>query len=102
MRTPRPPLHRGARGIWRATIERVDAAGKAFVKVPRLNPTHIYGPCDVLQGPGAALVLAATAVGDHGAHTHAKTSPAPIAKGDRVVVAFLEGNPDDLIVLGRI
>lgn len=79
-------LHRGR-------VVRVTAAG-TFVRVDRLSGAHEYGPLEVLQSAWA------TAVGDHGTHTHGGANT--LAAGDLVLVGSIGARPDDLVVLGKL
>jgi hypothetical protein len=97
------PVHRSRetpgqpRGVWRAVVTR--ATGGVWVEIPRLNPGRSYGPCDIVEGLWTpARVTGNTATTP--AHTH--DVGADLAVGDRVVVGFLEGRPDDVVVLGRL
>lgn len=93
-------------GTWRATVARIDGTGRPYVTVPRLNRAHVYGPCAVLEQPGDTLttgdVTGAATAGT--GHTHATTTspPAPLAAGDRVLVAFIEERDTDPVILGRL
>jgi len=85
-------------GVWRGTITRVDGS-RAWVRVERLGRQHEYGPCDVAEGPwtaGRGTEIAGIA------EAHAHGLGADLAAGDRVLVAFLEGRRDDLVVLARL
>lgn len=87
-----------AAGLWRGTVTRADATtGRPYVEVPRLTPGFEYGPLPYLVDDDAA----STGPGGTDAHTHAQEARA-WAKGDRVLVGFLEGRNDDLVVLGRL
>lgn len=91
-----------ATGVWRATVEGVTADG-VFVKVPRLNRSHVFGPCIMLEGID---MLAGAATGEAAGpdlHRHATVDPAvaPLEKGNRVLVTFIEGRVNDVAVLGR-
>lgn len=88
-----------AAGLYHATIVRIDATGGIFVKVPRLNRRHTYGPCTRTELL-ADLNGTVTAAGGDPAHTHTLT-PAPLAVGDRVLVGFLEGRANDVTIIGR-
>lgn len=63
--------------VHRGTVTRVDAGGLARVEVPRLRIPET-GPLEALE-----------------------TDP-PLAAGDRVLVAEVEGRAGDLVILGRI
>lgn len=100
----RHPLEQGRRrggdaaGLWRGTVTRVEAGtGRPYVEVPRLTPGFEYGPLPFVTADAGAATEPAGA----DAHTHALT-PRPWAAGDRVLVGFLEGRNDDLVVLGRL
>lgn len=101
---PTPPLRpRRARseepsGVWRAQVTRVGGGG-VYVTVARLAGTRYeWGPCPIVAGPWAPLTTAVGAGPD--AHVH-ELGPALVA-GDRVLVAFVEGKPNDVVVIGRI
>jgi hypothetical protein len=64
-----------AYGIWRGVVTRVDDDG-VWVHVPRLSPMIEFGPCPATPTPQAYTA------------------------GERVLVAPIEGRPDDLVVLG--
>jgi len=67
-----------ASGIWYAIVTSVDGP-RLYVKVPRLSGELVYGPLNAI-GPNTQT----------------------FAQGEQVVVSFIEGRQDDLIVLGRI
>lgn len=99
MSVPRPaPRSPGKAGVWRGTVVRVAADGRPYVTVARLSRGTTFGPCDVLEGPWSSG-LDVTA-GGAGPHTHG--AGADLAAGDRVLVAPLEGRPDEVVVLGRL
>lgn len=92
-----------AAGMFRGVVRSVTAEGRATVVVPRLGRGHVYGPAQVLEGgwtPGALTGPVDGAVAGLEAHQH--TAGAPLAAGDEVLVAFLEGRVDDLVILGRL
>jgi hypothetical protein len=89
---PRPGR---ADGIWRGEVTRVDGL-LAFVMVPRLSGRREYGPVEVAEHPGTPGL--STGVAD--LHSH-PLSTAPLAKGDAVFVGFIEGDTDQVVVLGR-
>lgn len=62
--------------IWRATVVRVLGDGSVYVVVPRLTGQQPRGPYLTLVGLG-------------------------LAEGDKVLVAYLEGSKDKLVILGR-
>lgn len=100
-RHPLAPPRQGPTGAWRGRVTRTDSSGRAWVTVPRLTGVDVeYGPCPTLEGP---YVLAGTTTGAGGDPTHDHgLTVAPLAKGDAVLVTFLEGRPDDPVVLGRL
>lgn len=89
--TPRGPVHRGR-------ITRVRPDGLVDVSAPRLNKATEFQRCEVLEGPWTPLTLTTV-----DGHTHTQTTPPPLAAGDRVLIVFVEGQPDHgLVVIGRI
>lgn len=76
--------------IYRAEVVRVMGDGSVYVKVPRLTGQTPRGPYLVLEGPTTADGV--------GPHTHTTNV---LALGDKVLVAYLEGSRDKLVVLGR-
>jgi hypothetical protein len=90
-----------AGGAWIGEVTRVGSAGKVWVKVPRYTgPDAEVGPCDVLLPPD----LQAESGGDP-AHAHevrAATVTAAYPAGTRVLVAALENEGEDVVVLGRL
>lgn len=68
-----------ASGAWRATVIRVTGDGRAFVTAKRLNRDRDFGPCTVVQLPGD-----------------------PLAAGDRVLVMPIDGDRNEVAVIGRI
>ena len=90
-----PKPARGPSGLWRATVARV-AGTEVFVVVPRLSPQREYGPVDVARGTWA------TSTGTGGTDGHTHPSGDPLAAGDRVLVGFVEDNPDDLVLICRL
>lgn len=87
-----------ASGIYRGTVQRVHPGGTVDVLVRRLGAEHVFGPCDVVEGPPTPGLL--TGATDH-AHT-LRPVAAQLAAGDRVVVALFEGDPNRPVVLGRL
>lgn len=101
-------------GVWRAKVTKVVGA-QVWVRVPRLASKVDYGPCEMLDNPytpslHTALTALATAAAGSPAHTHGvlpsshdhSLQTVPLSVGDRVIVAFLEGRQDDVVVLGRL
>lgn len=85
-------------GIYRAVVARVTATGAVYVTVDRLTGPHEFGPVTIAQGPWTAgLATEAAGVGPH-----AHGLGVDLAKGDRVVVAFVEGRVNDVVVLARL
>lgn len=66
-------------GVWRAVVTAVDGTS-VFVRVPRLSGELEYGPLDMVLPNDAALP----------------------AVDDPVLVAFVEGRQDELVVLGVV
>lgn len=66
------------RGVWLGTVTRFDSTtNRAWVKIPRVNTEHEWGPSNVLSGE--ALIA-----------------------GDRVACMFVENRVDDIVVMGRV
>lgn len=84
-------------GVYRATVTRTAVEG-TWVTVDRLG-VHEYGPVDVLAGSWTAGAVTGPASAGT-AHTH--PAGVTLAQGDRVLVAFVEGRPNDIVVLGRL
>lgn len=82
-------------GNWRGTVSKVDGS-RLFVTIPRLSPGRQYGPVEVGDGPWTST----TGPGGSDGHTH--PSGTPLAVGDRVLVGFVEGNVDDVVVITRL
>lgn len=90
-------------GIYEADVEKVQGSA-VWVRVRLAKGTAGPYRCRFLEGPGATSITTPTGPASGGtAHTHAITRsvPAALAKGDRVVVAFLAGDADRPLVLGR-
>lgn len=87
-----PPL-----GIYRGEVTRFDF-GQPFIKIARLTGDYEYGPLAVLEGPWS---IGATAQAN-GPDLHAHDVSSTLVAGDKVLVAFLEGVPDDPVILGRL
>jgi hypothetical protein len=91
-----------ASGAYRGRVTRLTPGGRVYVTVTRLNRAHEYGPLERLEGL-SPLAGAVTSEAGTDPHTHATLEPAvELAVGDRVLVTFIEGRPDDLVVLGRL
>jgi hypothetical protein len=88
----RPPT-----GVYRAVVKAVDGA-QVKVTVTRLGGASLYTARLVLPvgAPDAALGATDVAVGD------ASLALRPLQVDDEVLVAFLEGDRDHVIVLGRL
>jgi len=67
-----------ADGLWYAVVTSVETT-KLFVKIPRLSGELVYGPLDVIAENSQVFEI-----------------------GDPVIVSFLEGRQDEIIVIGRI
>lgn len=72
----------GNPGVYLGTIAKVKDA-VCYVEVPRLAKGYSYGPAPYPSD-------------------YAPSSDNPLTKGDRVVVGFIEGGHDDLVVLARL
>lgn len=82
-------------GVWVGTVTRVqDSPAACWVRIPRLNRAADYGPVQYLEPSGHH---ASSEVDEH---TH--PAVAPLAVGDQVLCAFLEGRAENVIVLGRL
>lgn len=90
-----------ASGMFRGKVTRVTSRG-AFVEVLRLNRAHVYGPVPVVEGPWTSSANTDPAGGGEELPEHTHGLGPNLAAGDRVLVAFLEGRPDDLVILGRL
>ena len=67
-------------------------------------PVGRYYLLHQLQAPDPLAITSATVVGDHGSHTHAVPRPAeyaPLAAGDRVLIAWVNDSTDPVVV-GRV
>lgn len=80
-------------GVWRATVAR---AAPLEVVVDRLAGARTF------RVLGWADTLDVTATGVAGDPAHAHTVTPAVAAGDRVLVAFVEGRPNDLVILCRL
>ena len=92
------------RGIWRGQVVDVIAAGPGagvYVKVPRLSGAHRYGPCSVASSVFIEGLM--TDIGGDPPHDH-QLDPliAGIAGGQYVLIAFVEGRANDVVVLARL
>lgn len=86
------------RGLYRGRVLRVDNLRRPYVSIPRLSGDYEYGPLEVIEGP---WFLAQT--GEFICTTpHRHTIDVLLDAGDRVLLGFLEGDPDSPIVLGRL
>lgn len=82
-----------------ATVTRV-IVGPPYLLEVTIGKAGPYR-CRVLDHP--SLVDDATGAATAGtAHTHPVGNPAPLAKGDRVLVGYLAGDADRPVVLGRL
>lgn len=101
---PTPRRGRTASGVWRGVVTRV-AGGRPFVEVARFAAGREFGPLEVLQGPwtvGLRTEAEAGGAGESAFASHTHGAGLDLAAGDRVLVAFVEGNPDSPVVLGRL
>lgn len=72
------PQSRGLQGVYRATIQKIDADGRMWVQTPRLSGGDSVGPLPT-------VVL-----------------PRPASPGDRVLVQAVEGMSTNLIVVALL
>lgn len=105
-----------ALGVYRGIVTKIDGDGRPFVEVPHLASGYEYGPLDVLEGLYHIDGIQTSAVADHrhhipgdgdtdlaGGHDHDTADAVDaLEAGNRVLVAFIDGDQDDPIVLGRI
>jgi hypothetical protein len=91
----RPPAAGRPAGNWRATVTRV--AGGVWVRIDRMNADHEFGPLEMGEGLWTAAELTTTVVS-----THSHAFGRALAVGDRVLVAFIEGEPNNPIVVCRL
>lgn len=70
----RRPRNRGLQGVYRATVQKIDADGRLWVQAPRLSGGDSVGPLPTVVFPRA------------------------VAPGDRVLVQSVEGMATNLIV----
>lgn len=70
--------HLPASGLWRGTVERV-VGGRVWITIPRLAPGRFFGPLSALPD-----------------------LPTPLAAGQRILVGFIEDNPDDPEIIRRL
>lgn len=68
---------RASAGVYTATITRLSPTGP-YVVAPRIDAVGEFGPCYAVEAPTA------------------------YAAGDTVLVAFLEGSPDEVAIVGRL
>lgn len=95
-------------GTYLGKITKVTGA-TCYVEIPRLAKGFEYGPA-----PYPSEYLATEETKPAGGHSHSSPDGGtggggdhvhryrPLAKGDRVAVAFLEGGRDDVVVLVRL
>ena len=100
-------------GIVERRLRRVDALAlgtlraDGWLKVDRFNapfPPGQFYTLHHLTTSDPLTVTAETVVGDHGSHSHSVTRPAelaPLAAGERVLVAWVNDGADPIIV-GRV
>lgn len=90
-------------GAYRARVTRIKA-NRPYVVIPRLSGELEYGPLDILQGLYSLETLDTESADGPDPHTHEVILGAGLALAaeDRVLVAFLEGRPDDPVILGRL
>lgn len=91
--------------LWRGTVRRILATGGVYVEIKRKRPGYEQGPCEVLEGVWTSGLLTAegSAPGPYdGAPAHRHGVDKPLAVGDRVLLAEVEGDRDTLVVLGRL
>lgn len=83
--------------------------GAPYVEIERLAKGFLYGPCLLAEGtwtPGMTTSTQQTTGPGNltdAPHQHTLTADVkPLGKGDRVLVAFVEGRDDDVVVLARV
>lgn len=101
------------RGVYRARVTRI-SGGRPYVTIPRLaGSSYEYGPLDCLEGvytlegletEDTARTSTPATSSDFAAHRHTLFAgpTRALQAGDRVLVAFVEGNRDDPIIIGRL
>lgn len=112
--SPRPTTGRGPSGVWRATVTRVVPDEGIYVTIPRLaGIAYEWGPSWMLSGPWTPGAITDGVLDEvptevaAGPEPHVHQMPhvhplgVPIDAGDRVLIAFVEGRPNDVVVLGR-
>jgi hypothetical protein len=86
-------------GLWWGTVTKVITGGYQ-VKVPRYDPTRIFG------GVGYPITYPSVFFGGQTSLTATDPqggtimiSPSPLVVGQRVLVGFLEGDPEQLVII---
>lgn len=87
--------------LQRGTVTALDgvAGPGLYVKVPKLNDGHAFGPCALTEA-AARIGLATGAASAGAAHTHPLA--AAWAVGNRVLVGFVADDINAPIVIDRI
>lgn len=69
-----------------------------MVEVPSLADGYSYGPARVLEHLTAQTSTSTSIAG--ASHTH--STGRPLAEGDEVLVAFVDGSRSSVVIVGRI
>lgn len=83
---------------WQGEVVQILGAGAAIVKIPRLTGSQGGVKCRVAEGWWTPAEITATA----GPDLHAHGIFRPLAKGDQVIVQFLEGRDELAVITGRL
>lgn len=86
--------------LWDGKVTKV--VGGVMVKIPGLSGNaHQHGPCVVVEGVWSGGELAAI-TGSSSGHTHTIATPAALAVGNAVLVAFLRGDRARPVIIARL
>lgn len=92
-------------GLDLGVVRKIDGDGRPHVEVRQRAGLHVFGPCPIIEGPWTAgLVSEATAggAGDAQFASHTHGAGVDLAVGDRVLVGYLRGEANAVVVLGRV